>query len=73
MNQNDQKLQKFILKGQQAVSWGKFDIAAAMFKQALEIDWTSLYARKSLLVSQIAAFKSAGRRAHCSTKTKNMS
>ena len=55
--QKANKIQKYILKGQQAVNWGNYELAVDMFDEVLKLDYTSIYARKNMRIAQIAAFK----------------
>ena len=44
--QKANKVQKYILKGQQAANWGNYELALDMFDEVLKLDYTSIYARK---------------------------
>lgn len=55
--QKASKIQKYILRGQQAVNWGNYELALDMFDEVLKLDYTSIYARKNMRAAQIAAFK----------------
>ena len=55
--QKANKIQKYILRGQQAVNWGNYELALDMFDEVLKLDYTSIYARKNMRAAQIAAFK----------------